>query len=73
LNTHSGNTYPGIEGSLFLTAPQIFLTGSCAADGVAIRDMTVPANVAGRTVYLQGVVGQGTPSAAFTTVTSASF
>jgi murein tripeptide amidase MpaA len=73
LATNSGTTYPGIEGSLYLVAPQIFLNGSCAADGVANSDMTVPASVAGRTVYLQAVVGQGTPSAAFTTVTSASF
>ncbi|MDP7062660.1 MAG: M14 family metallopeptidase [Planctomycetota bacterium] len=73
LATNGGTTYPGIEGSLYLAAPQVFLTGSCAADGVATSDLTVPVSVAGRTVYLQGIIGQGTPSAAFTTLTSASF
>ncbi len=65
---NSGTTYPGVAGSLFLVQPQIFHNGTCAADGIATADLTVPVSVGGRTLNFQSIVGQGSPDAAFSTV-----
>jgi hypothetical protein len=72
-NLNSGVTYPGIAGSLYLVQPHVFLNASCAADGVGIVDLTLPAAASGRSFHFQGFVGQGSPIAAFTTVLSVTF
>ena len=70
---NNGITYPGIAGSLYLVHPQIFLSGTCAADAVATFERSVPVAVSGRSLHFQGLVGQGTADAAFTTLLSVSF
>lgn len=68
-----GITYPGIAGSLYLNQAQIFASGHCANDGLALEDMVVPAAVSGHSLHFQGIVGQGTAVAEFTTTLSVTF
>jgi hypothetical protein len=73
LTLNGGTTYPGVAGTLYLAAAQVFLGGTCGADGVALEDLNVPASISGRTLHFQGLVGRGTPQAEFTSVLDVTF